>query len=261
MPRTHLATAATPTPLLMIGADPALTQEVHRLAAAAGVLPTVHASAGSALSEWSAAALVLVGADAAAEAAELMPARRDGVVVVALGAAPDRLFRDALRLGATGVVELPGEENGLVELLLDAGDQPTRGHTIGVVGGCGGVGSTTLACALGQVAGRTGRSLVLDVDPLGPGADRVLGVEDRPGVRWDALCQAAGRLSARALRDAVPGRDGVAALSWAVGAETPVPPSVVREALSAARRGHDTVIVDLPRSAEGLLGDGVAPFR
>jgi Flp pilus assembly CpaE family ATPase len=32
----------------------------------------------------------------------------------------------------------------------------------------------------------------------------------------------------------------------------------VREALSAARRGHDTVVVDLPRSSDALVGETVA---
>ena len=40
----------------------------------------------------------------------------------------------------------------------------------------------------------------------GPGVDRVLGLEDHDGFRWDALCQTTGRLSARALREALPRR-------------------------------------------------------
>ena len=66
-----------------------------------------------------------------------------------------------------------------------------------MTGGSGGAGATTFACALGQVAARRGRAVVVDADPLGPGVDRVLGLEDRDGVRWDALCDATGRLSAR----------------------------------------------------------------
>ena len=86
-----------------------------------------------------------------------------------------------------------------------------------MVGGSGGAGATTFACALAQMAARTGPAVVVDADPLGPGADRVLGLETRDGVRWDALCRTTGRLSARALREALPRRDGLGVLTWYAG--------------------------------------------
>jgi secretion/DNA translocation related CpaE-like protein len=135
--------------------------------------------------------------------------------------------------------------------VVDSG--PARGLTVGVVGGSGGSGATTFACALGQMAGRAGPSVVIDADPLGPGVDRVLGLDLVDGVRWDALGHATGRLSARALRDSLPRRDGVAALTWYSGSHPrPLQAFAVREALSAARRGHDTVVVDLPRVPDPL---------
>jgi len=141
--------------------------------------------------------------------------------------------------------------------VLDSG--PARGLTIGVVGGSGGSGATTFACALAQVAGRTGPSVVIDADPLGPGVDRVLGLELVDGVRWDSLGHATGRLSARALRESLPRRDGTAALTWYAGAASArLQPFAVREALSAARRGHETVVVDLPRSQEPVLEEIVS---
>ena len=42
-----------------------------------------------------------------------------------------------------------------------------------------------------------------------PGVDRVLALDDAPGVRWDSLGTASGRLSGRSLREAVPRRDGL----------------------------------------------------
>src|SRR6201999_690922 len=118
---------------------------------------------------------------------------------------------------------------------------------------------TTFACALGQVAAWSGGAVVLDADPLGPGVDRVLGLELVDGVRWESLGHTTGRLSARALRASLPRRQGVAALSWSAGSgPRGLPSFAAREALSAARRGHDTVVLDLPRASDALLDDLVA---
>jgi secretion/DNA translocation related CpaE-like protein len=108
---------------------------------------------------------------------------------------------------------------------------------------------------LAQVASRRGHAVVVDVDPLGPGADRVLGLESREGVRWDGLAHTTGRLSARSLREALPRRDTLSVLTWPAGSSAPVPAFTAREALSALRRGHDTVVVDLPRTADALVDD------
>ena len=89
------------------------------------------------------------------------------------------------------------------------------GVLLGVVGGSGGAGATTLACGLGQVAADRGPTLVVDLDPLGPGCDRVLALDEAPGVRWDSLGTASGRLSGRSLREAVPRRNGLGVLGWA----------------------------------------------
>jgi secretion/DNA translocation related CpaE-like protein len=99
---------------------------------------------------------------------------------------------------------------------------------------------------------------VVDLDPLGPGCDRVLALDDAPGVRWDSLAAASGRLSGRSLREAVPRRDGLGVLGWPTSSAAPLEAAAVREALSAARRGHDTVVVDLPRSSDPLVAETVA---
>ena len=125
---------------------------------------------------------------------------------------------------------------------------PGRGRTIGVVGGSGGAGASTFACALGQVGGAHGPTLVVDTDPLGPGLDRVLGLDTVPGVRWGDLASSAGRLGARSLRDAVPrGVDGPGVLTWGPGTVLEPTAAVVRETVAAAQRGHDLVVLDLAR--------------
>jgi secretion/DNA translocation related CpaE-like protein len=244
---------------LFVTRDDALLDELLRLAAAAGITPDVAPDGVAALRGWANAPLVLVGADAAGQLATLRPPRRDGVHVVAWGEAPDGLFRVAVALGAEDVSGLPGSAEWVVELLTDLGDRrPSRALTVGVVGGSGGAGATTFACALGQVAARTGPAVVLDLDPRGPGADRVLGMEHLEGVRWQELCQTTGRLSARSLREALPRREGVGVLTWAGPRPASLQAFAVREAVSAAQRGHDTVVLDLPRHRDPLLEEVVA---
>jgi secretion/DNA translocation related CpaE-like protein len=240
---------------LLLTRDPALADEVARLSAAAGVRPDVYDDPLAALSAWPAAPLVLVGTDLVGEVAAARPARRSGVHVV--GWTPgDGVFRAALTIGAGTVAELPECEDWLVELLADSEEVPGRGRTIGVVGGSGGAGASTFACALGQVGSASGPALVVDTDPLGPGLDRVLGLDSVPGVRWDDLASSAGRLGARSLREAVPGgadRPGV--LTWSPGAATEPEPAVVREAVAAAQRGHDLVVLDLARQRSALVDE------
>jgi len=242
---------------LFVTADESLLEELLRLAAAAGTTPEVAHDVPADLRAWSKAPLVLVGEDLAVPLARAAPTRRDAVFVVLTAPVPDRVFQVALALGAESVAELPRSEGWLVERLTDVVDSgPARGLTIGVVGGSGGSGATIFACALAQVAARSGPSVVIDADPLGPGADRILGLDLADGVRWDALGHTTGRLSARALRDSLPRRDGVAALSWYPGPQPRrLQPFSAREALSAARRGHDTVVLDLPRASDPLVDE------
>jgi secretion/DNA translocation related CpaE-like protein len=198
----------------------------------------------------------------AAELADLGPPRRPGVHVVGWGPVPDEAFRVAVRLGAENVAELPRSDQWLLEALADAGERAVRDAvTIGVVGGSGGAGATTFACALAVVAARHGPACLLDADPQGPGADQVLGFDRTDGVRWDALQQTTGRLSARALHDALPRRNQLGVLTWSAGPQGPLPAFAAREAMSAAVRGHDVVVVDLPRSADPVTEELAARCR
>lgn len=244
---------------LIATADIDLADELSRLAAAAGATVDVVASVDAVLPGWASAPMVLVGADVVPALVELAPPRRPGVQVVAWQPAPSGTFRDALLVGAERVVELPAAAELVAELLTDL-DEVGRaeGALVGVVAGSGGAGATTFACALGQVASARGQALVVDLDPLGAGCDRVLALDDTLGVRWDSLGTASGRLSGRALRDAVPRRDRLGCLAWPPAGSGPPDVGAVRETLSAARRGHDLVVIDLPRSGEGLVSETVA---
>jgi secretion/DNA translocation related CpaE-like protein len=246
------------TPLLVTD-DDVLLADLVRLAAAAGVAPEVARSSAAALGRWTAAPLVLVGADRAADLAQLRPPRRARVHVVGRGPLPDLLFRDALAVGAESVAGLPSSEAWLVEMLTDVGDGAgPSGTTVGVVGGAGGAGATVFAAALAQVCAASGSTLVVDTDVLGAGIDRVLGLEHLDGIRWDALVQASGRLSARSLREALPRRDGLSVLTWPVDRTPTLQAFAVREALSAGRRGFATVVVDVPRHPDPVVDEVLA---
>jgi secretion/DNA translocation related CpaE-like protein len=243
------------TPLI-VTSDPVLLEELQRLAAAAGVVPEVAADAMAALRGWAAAPVVVVGADVAPDLARLGPRRRSRVHLLGWEAVPHDAWRLGMAIGAEDVSTLPESGSWLLEVLADATEGAAGdGTVLGVVGGSGGAGATTVACALGLAAGRRGSACLLDLDPLGPGVDRVLGRDRVDGVRWDALQRTTGRLSARALRESLPRRDGLGVLTWGAGAPTTMQPFAVREALAAAVRGHQVVVLDLPRGGDGFRAE------
>lgn len=239
--------------LLLVTTSSALRDTVVALCAAAGVQAQVCADAGLALAAWGGADLVLVGPDAAAAVVALAPPRRPGVHVVGLSV-PDAVFRSAVELGAESVVDLPDGAEWLVDALTDVGEQASPGRTVGVVGGSGGAGATTLACALAQWHAVRAPTLLVDADPLGPGLDRLLGMEDFAGVRWEGLAETAGRLGARALRESVPRRDHLGVLTW-TGLRRRLDVPTARRILPAAVRGHDLVVLDLARQGAATLAE------
>ena len=236
---------------LLVTSDELLAGEVLRLAAAAGALLEVLPGLGHGSGRWTAAEAVLVGGDQVDAVAAVGPPRREQVHVVSLGSARDALFRSALDLGASSVLELPVAERWLVELLSDVADGVRDpAVAVAVIGGSGGVGATVLAGALALTAAQHGEVMVADLDPWGPGLRRVVGLDGDRGVTWGDLAESSGRLGSRALRDALPVKDGARVLGWPEEPVAPLAPSLVREVVSAARRGHDWVVLDVPRTAD-----------
>lgn len=237
--------------VLLATADVALRAEVQRLAASVGVALTVVADGGGLLRRWQTSSMVLLGADQVGATADLRPPRRSGVVLVSSGPVDTDLLRPALDLGVGEVAELPSAGAWLATALADLEHATADARVVGVLGGCGGAGATTFAAALGQVGARSGATLVLDADPWGPGVDRVLGLEQADGVGWEQLAGSHGRLAARDLREGVPRRGHLGVLTWRRGGVPRLPaPDQVGEVLAAARRGHDLVVIDLPRLGE-----------
>lgn len=240
-------------PVLLLTRSSATHDAVVPLCAAAGAGVEASAEPSQSLAAWGGADLVLVGADLAPEVAALSPPRRPGVHVVGVGPGEES-FRHAVELGAASVIELPEASGWLVDALADVGERASPGRVVGVVGGSGGAGATTLACALAQWHAARAPTLLVDADPLGPGLDRLLGIEHVPGVRWEGLAETSGRLGARALRESVPRRDDLGVLTWS-GVRRRLDLSTARRILPSAVRGHDLVVLDLARQGGPALAE------
>ena len=237
------------TVALLLSADPSIAESVATIAGAVGLALEVvdHLEA----SGWAGADVVLVGTDLLPAVANARPVRRSGVVVVGV-CAQDQMWRPALEIGAEHVAFLPIAQGWLTERLADVAEGPGRsGAVIGVIAGSGGAGASTLAAGLAQAAAqRGGPPLLIDLDPLGGGSDLLLGAEREPGRRWGELSQVQGRLGVGVLAESLPSSHGVAVLTWDSGAASAPDAAAVHSVLDAGVRGHDHVVVDLPRSLD-----------
>ncbi|AJC56936.1 septum site-determining protein Ssd [Streptomyces sp. 769] len=246
---------------LLITEDEELLDDLLRLCAAAGTLPHVAHRPPPRKEEWESAPLVVVGADAAGRLSAT--GRRAGVVIAGRDAdhADDvAVLRQAVAIGAERVLTLPDGERWLVDRIADAveGAGPPA-LTVGVVGGRGGAGASTLAAALAVTAARTGeRTLLVDGDPLGGGLDVLLGGEQEKGLRWPAFAESRGRVAGGALAESLPRLHSLRVLSWDRGAEVAIPPPAMRAVLAAARRRGGVVVVDLPRRVDGTVAEALA---
>lgn len=236
---------------LLVTSDPLLLEVLERLCAAAGVQAEIGVEASGALGAWDSAALLVVGDDLAADLLAAAPPRRPDLLLAVRHVPDQDVWERAATLGAA-VVVLPQAEAWLLDRLAACQDGPgRRGVTVGVVGGRGGAGASTLAAALAVTAGRRVDTLLLDMDPLGGGLDLVVGVEHAPGLRWPDLAGARGRVSDSALVPALPRAGGLPVLSWDRGdPRPPVASEAARSVLDAARRSHALVVADLPRALD-----------
>ncbi|HEX5494428.1 MAG TPA: septum site-determining protein Ssd [Mycobacteriales bacterium] len=235
-------------PLLVTG-DTGIHDEVMRLAAAAGTRVDIAADPASARRGWQDAPLVLVGADVVSRCAQAALPPRRGVAVVCRDSPPPALWPAAIGCGADRVLALPDGEPALVDLLADSVEpDPEPARVVAVLAGRGGAGATVLATALAVTAARAGRCpLLVDLDPAGGGIDLTMGAENAPGPRWNDLATTSGRVSASALREALPRAHGTSVLSF--GRDNPVEltAEAVRSVVTAGRRMGGPVVLDLPR--------------
>jgi len=242
---------ATDGILALVG-DPALRDDVDRVAAAAG-LPVVHASDPSSRKVWTAAVAVLLDVAAATRCAERALPRRGHVVLLVRSEPQASDFRAAIAVGAQHVITLPAHDGKLMAELSDAAeasrDVGRRGAVVGVIAGRGGAGASVFATALAQTAPD---ALLIDADPWSGGIDLILGSESESGLRWPDLALQGGRLSYTSLRDALPQRRGVSVLSGGrTGSDIDAAP--LAAVIDAGSRAGATVICDLPRRSTGAV--------
>lgn len=245
--------------MLAVTADGALTRHVLSVAATVGVEVEVAADATGTRSGWRAATMVLVGADQAATVAGLNLPRRSEVYVLGSLADQDETSAWSVRLGAA-VLTLPGDAGELAELMAASVVGPGSANAgVCVVGGCGGVGASTLATGLAVTSARAGSStLLVDGDPLGGGIDLLLGAERHDGWRWSRLAAARGYLGD--LGGQLPGVDGVdlLAMDRAPGVAQPLQAEQVAVVAGWAVRRYRLTVWDLPRTlgpaADEVLG-------
>ncbi|WP_373684902.1 septum site-determining protein Ssd [Streptomyces lunaelactis] len=243
---------------LIVTEDLELLDDLLRLCAAAGAEPDVHHSVPERRGSWESAPLVLVGDDAAARCRGAT--RRRGVLLVGRDQDDPDVWRRAVEIGADCVLRLPDGESWLVDRIADVVEGVGRqALTVGVIGGRGGAGASTLACALAVTAARSGRrTMLVDGDPLGGGLDVLLGGERAEGRRWPDFAASKGRVAGGALEESLPELHALRVLSWDRGDSVVIPPEAMRSVLAAARRRGGVVVVDLPRRVDEGVAEALA---
>ena len=237
--------------VLLVSADPYIQEEAKRIVAAAGGSLRTATDVTEAVQGWDSADIVLVGSDVR----ELPPRRRPPSVLLGRAVEGDGLWRLAAALGAERVAVLPEAAAWLAEHLSMSGSHDHGGTVTGIVGGCGGAGSSTAAIWLAQAAASEGVStLLIDGDPWGGGLELAVTDEPVPGLRWPDFQESRGSIDPGQFRDSLPTAGGFTYLSWPGTRERVQSPDAgaVAAIMDAARRGFELIIVDLGRNGEGM---------
>ncbi|MEY9968137.1 secretion/DNA translocation related CpaE-like protein [Streptacidiphilus sp. MAP12-16] len=242
---------------LLVTEDEQLIENLLRICAAAGADPQVVCGAPPLRQVWEAAPLVVVGDDVADRMVGLT--RRPNVLLVGSDLDDVEVWRRAVVLGARHVIFLPDAESWLLDRIADAAEGVgAQALTVAVLGGRGGAGASTLACALAITAAREGRrAMLIDGDPLGGGLDVLLGGEDAAGLRWPDLAGSRGRVNAVELERSLPRLHALTALSWDRGDALTIPAAAMRTVLGAARRRGGVVVLDLPRRIDEAAAEAL----
>lgn len=118
---------------------------------------------------------------------------------------------------------------------------------IAVLGSSGGLGSSTLALAVGRrLAGGAGRSVVVDLALGGGGLDVTAGIEHLPGLRWDDLRGVRGAMPPGPLLEGLPGESGCRVLSAGGPGRGGVPDTAVQDVIATLVGAGQPLVLDLP---------------
>lgn len=244
----------TLAPDVVVGATtPDVIDDVLAASAAVGRRADVLSEPSAVIVAWRRAEAVFLDVGLAEALVAHRPPRRTGVYLVGDDGAA--LAALSVPLGAE-VVVLPAGVGLLAGLLADDPAAP-RGRTVAVIGGCGGVGASTLAAGLAFACHQGGQHAALvDLDVTGGGLDLLLGAERVAGWRWPQLAFVGGRVGD--LGGGLPQIEGVTLVSMARGEALDVGREPLATVLGALVRHHDLVVLDPGRSASGVVRDGVA---
>lgn len=239
-------TSATARPLV-VSADPDFAESARRWCAAAGREAETLDHLDQVRRAWRAAPVVVVDARRLTSLLEVELPRRDEVVVVAND--PAEVWREALELGARDVLPVH-EDTSIVSVVVRALDGAGEACAISIIGATGGVGSSTLAAATAQLAVRRDLNAVLvDGDVAAGGLDLLTGAEAVRGSRWNDLDGAVGQVGAEELAATLPVHGGLSLVSFGRRAQ---PVFGAAPVISAAVRGFDVVVADVPRHLDDL---------
>ena len=153
---------------------------------------------------------------------------------------------------------LPGAEALLVDRLAAAATGRRGAATVAVVGGRGGAGASTLACALARDGGSSaGAVMLVDADPLGGGLDLLLGAEGVPGLRWPDLAEARGRAARASCAPPCPASTASRCCPGTAATRRAAGEADGRRARAPGAAATTSSCVDLPRSLGRGGGRGV----
>ena len=224
---------------LLVTRDPTLIDAVSATALALGAPVEVVTDREELRALWPDARVRLVGVDMLARAAEFRD-RTGGTWVVGK---PDALLLAAsAELGAPALA-LPQSAQQLAEVLVRGREPEPSATVVALVGGCGGVGTSSLTVATALLAAERGQSVaVIELAECGGGLDLMMGLEAAPGVRWGDLGDVSGELG-RLDQQLVTG-DGVVLL--ALSRDTGAPPTrgALEAVLRSLGRSQDLIVVD-----------------
>ena len=229
-------------PVVLAGGSQDVRDQVARVGAAAGVSPLFVESLAAALPLDP--AVLLVGP----EQAEAGVAGHREVIVVGAADHESAAWGTAAHLASSRVVILPQGTAWLAEHIGRRVNPAATGAVVGFVGTAGGCGVSTLAFWCARTLARRGNStLLVDGQPLAGGLDLALGMEERPGVRWNDLQDLRGTLNPDQLVSALPAEGKLAVLSHSGGAGNGAEHGMESAAatLEAARSAFDVSVVDL----------------
>ncbi|WP_082494838.1 septum site-determining protein Ssd [Cellulomonas sp. Leaf334] len=134
---------------------------------------------------------------------------------------------------------------------------PQRALVVGVVGGRGGAGASTLAATVARRLARRTATVLVDLDRASAGIDVLLGLESADGVRWPDLADARGEVSGADVLALLP-RWGACAVLSADRARPGAPePAVVADVLHALTSEAGALVLDLDRAAV-VAGESLA---